>query len=1094
MISFKKKWLAIIFTLISFPSFLKFFKWISNCPGYLLERKKFQNKQAKYMDMVITRKQLLLYVFFLVLICNQPLMAQKPYWLDETVSEVNRMPMHASYFVFKDEKEAQSKDWTSAVNYKSLNGDWKFYWVEKPADLPSGFETVKFDDSKWKNFKVPENWELNGYGFPIYTTDGFEFAYLMNKKVSPPTVPMSFDPTAVYRRNIEIPDNWKEKQVILHIGAAKSNLSVWVNGRFVGYGEDSKLPSEFDLSPYLHPGKNLIVLKVMRWCDGNYIEDQDMWRISGITRDCYLLARNKIHLYDIEAIPDLDSSYIDGALNLKLKLNKLPKQNYSATLSLKEGSRVVKQSQVRFNNSSSVSYKMDIKAPKLWTAESPALYDLFITLKDAQGKVMEVIPQQIGFRKIEIRNGLFLVNGKPVLIKGVNRHETDPKTGHVISREAMIKDLQLMKKFNINAVRTSHYPNDEAWLKLCDEYGLYVVGEANIESHGMGYDITKTIANRPTWAAAHLLRCQRMVERDKNHPSIVIWSMGNEAGNGYNFYSCYLWMKDRDQSRPVQYERAVADYKTFSYEWNSDIICPMYPTPEAMLNYAKNNPAPLRPFIMCEYAHAMGNSLGNFTDYWDIIRNHKKVFQGGFIWDFVDQCFQRINAKGDTVYTYGGDYEPKEAITDWNYAAKGLFYANRTPYPHAQEMKKVYQDIHTKLKAEHKIEVYNEKFFTDLSNIRLDWELLENGVQVQSGQVNELNVGPQEKRILDLNYQNKFSGEVFLNLTYRLKSAEPLVPAGYIIATEQISLGGNYKNDLLLKSAGTIHIKEKENQIILSAANSEIIFGKLQGWMLNYKVNGLEMLDPKYGFKPNFWRAPNDNDFGAGLQLKLKNWKSAVSNARLIDLNTALKNDIAYLYVQYELPDVFAKLNLTYALNADGQLLVQQSMTVDTAQKIDVLPRFGMQWIMPKGFEKIEYYGRGPHENYQDRSYSAQVGLYQQTVDEQYFPYVTPQETGNKTDVRWFQIKNAAGKGLAITSADNLSMSALHYFDRDLDDGEKRHQRHAADLSPRPETQLNIDFKQMGIGGIDSWRSRPLDKYQLPYGNYNFSFMVKPIK
>ncbi|MBS7566778.1 DUF4981 domain-containing protein [Mucilaginibacter sp. Bleaf8] len=1019
--------------------------------------------------------------------------AQKPYWLDETKNEENRLPMHSSYFVYENEKLAQTNNWHASANYQSLNGAWKFKWAENPAGIPEHFEAVNFDDSAWKNFNVPSNWEMNGYGFPIYTTSGFEFAYLMNNQVNPPVVPLSFDPTAVYRREVTLPANWQGKQVVLHIGAAKSNLAVWVNGRYVGYGEDSKLPSEFDVTPYLTSGKNLIVLKIMRWCDGNYIEDQDMWRLSGITRDCYLVARNPVHIYDTEVIPDLDSTYHNGRLYIKLHLNKKPVAPVNAEVELKYGTVKVAIGTVAFDTSALGTTQLQVLAPHLWSAEIPNLYQLTIRLKNSDGQVTEVIPQRVGFRKIEIKNGAFLVNGKPVLIKGVNRHETDPVTGQTISKEAMLRDIRLMKLFNINAVRTSHYPNSEYWLDLCDQYGIYVVGEANIESHGMGYDITQTMANRPTWVNAHLMRVQRMVERDKNHPAIVIWSIGNEAGNGYNFYSCYLWMKNRDHSRPVQYERAVADYRTYTWEWNSDIICPMYPTPDGMLAYAKRNPTPKRPFIMCEYAHAMGNSLGNFKDYWDIIRGNKTVFQGGFIWDFVDQCFQRVNAKGDTVYTYGGDYEPKEAITDWNYAAKGIFYANRTPYPHAWEMKKLYQSIQTKFIDGHTIELYNENFFKDLSNVSLNWEVIVNGKKQQNGDVQNISVAPQQTGRISLPIKPTADGEAFLNVTYKLKKEEPLVGAGHIIATDQLKLQGNYRNILLVESKGRLKKEESEHSITFTSTIARIVFDKQQGWMHSYSLKGTAMLDDQAALKPNFWRAPNDNDYGASLQTKLKKWKTAVNNAKLISFTNQLQHDVATIKAVYSLPDVASQLTLSYTINAAGEVLINQQLKADTTQKTDMLPRFGMQWILPIGFEQIIYYGRGPFENYQDRNYSAHVGLYKQTVSSQYFHYVTPQETGNKTDIRWFRITNKNGKGLEITSDQNLSMSALHYRDSDLDDGDKRHQRHAADLIARPQTQLNIDYKQMGVGGIDSWHSRPMAKYQLPFGNYQYSFMIRPI-
>lgn len=1018
--------------------------------------------------------------------------AQTPNWLDETKNEENRMPMHSSFFVYETDKVAAKNDWHESANYYSLNGAWKFKWAEKPADLPANFESLTYDDSHWKNFNVPANWEMNGYGFPIYNTGGFEFAYLM-KEVAPPLVPLTFDPTAIYRREVVLPAGWKGKQVVLHVGAAKSNLSVWVNGKYVGYGEDSKLPSEFDLSPFLRVGKNLIVMKVMRWCDGNYIEDQDMWRLSGITRDCYLVVRNPLHIYDTELIPDLDSAYKNAVLKVKLTLNKKPAVPVSAVVELSDGQHIVKQQTVIFGTGAQAEIMMPVNAPRLWSAERPALYQVVIRLLNANAEVTEVIPQQVGFRKIEIKNGQFLVNGKAVLIKGVNRHETDPISGHTISKAAMLKDIMLMKRFNINAVRTSHYPNSEYWLDLCDQYGLYVIGEANIESHGMGYDITKTMANRPTWVNAHLMRVQRMMERDKNHPAIVIWSMGNEAGNGYNFYSCYLWMKKRDSSRPVQYERAVADYKTLTWEWNSDIICPMYPTPDAMLAYVKNNPRPARPFIMCEYAHAMGNSLGNFTDYWEVIRSNKHAFQGGFIWDFVDQCFQKVNAKGDTVYTYGGDYEPKEAITDWNYAAKGIFYANRTPYPHAWEMKKIYQDVHTKLIDGKTISVYNEKFFTNLDNVALDWAVIVDGREVQRGQLQQLKVLPQLSSQFLLPIKEKPEGEAYLNLSYHLKDAEPLIPAGHIIATEQLKLSGSYRNTLKIVAKGSLSKEETGEQLVLKSAGLKIIFDKRKGLMQRYLYKGREMLDNRYGLKPNFWRAPNDNDYGADLQIKLRKWKDAFSKAKLTSFSTEIIEGIATVNTAYVLPEVSSALQISYTINAAGEMLVNEALKADTTNKQEMIPRFGMQWIMPEGFDGITYYGRGPHENYQDRNFSAHFGIYKQTVSAQYFPYVRPQETGNKTDIRWFDITDRKEKGLKITSDENLSMSALHYFDSDLDDGDKRQQRHAAELMPRPQTQLNIDYKQMGVGGVDSWRSRPLSKYQLPFSDYQFRFMITPL-
>jgi len=1016
-------------------------------------------------------------------------------WLDETIVEENRLPMHASYFVYESKALADQADWKKSRNYLSLNGDWKFKWVEAPKDLPANFEALTHDDSQWPMFPIPANWELNGYGFPMYTTSGFEFTYLIGR-ANPPLVPMRFNPTAVYRRTVDITDAWDGKQVYLHIGAAKSNLSVWVNGKYVGYGEDSKLPSEFDITPFLSKGKNLIVLKVMRWGVANYLEDQDMWRLSGITRDCYLLAREATHLYDLDFSAQLDSSFRQGNLVSKLQLNAPAKQALKADIALLQDGKPVAQKTLDIAvGAQQLSTAMPVENPLLWTAETPHLYQVVTTLKSADGKVLEVIPQRVGFRKVEIKNGQFLVNGQPILIKGVNRHETDPKTGHVISREAMLKDIQLMKQFNINSVRSSHYPNTEEWLDLCDEYGLYVIDEANIESHGMGYDLSYTMANRPTWEKAHVSRVERMMDRDKNHASIITWSMGNEAGNGYNFYRAYLAMKARDTTRPVQYERAVVNYGEMRFDWNTDMIVPMYASPAAMESYAKRNPQPVRPFIQCEYAHAMGNSLGNFKDYWDIIRAHKGHFQGGYIWDFVDQCFQRVNAAGDTVYTYGGDYEPKEAITGWNYASKGIFYANRTPYPHAWEMKKVYQDVHSTLIGRDSIAIYNEKFFTDLHNVELLWELVLDGKTIQTGRLEQITVKPQETKHIALGLKEKRAkGELFLNLTYRLKSAEPFVPAKHIVATEQLSLGGIYNalQPNRIAEAATINVEQTEDIVSVRGKDLLLVFDKKQGWLKKYRYRAVDLIEDNSSFKANFWRAPNDNDFGANTPDKLKAWKTVTQRSTLESFDANLEGRVAHIKVRHVLPEVFGTLTMDYWVNSLGQMTVKQTFVADTNQKVEVLPRFGMQWIFPKGFENVEYYGRGPQENYQDRNFSAHVGHYKQTVDEQYFPYVMPQETGNKTDIRFWTLTDKKGRGITVTSDSLFSASALHFFDSDLDDGEKRAQRHAADLQKRPQTQLNIDWKQMGVGGINSWGAWPMRAYLLPYQDYSFSFSVRP--
>ncbi|HEY5509837.1 MAG TPA: glycoside hydrolase family 2 TIM barrel-domain containing protein [Prolixibacteraceae bacterium] len=1034
-----------------------------------------------------------LFLVFLGLVSAQSLKAQKqanpPYWLDETKNEENRLPMHASFYAYPNDKEAVQNNRESSENNLNLNGVWKFKWFEKPADVPQNIESLSFKDADWDNFKIPANWEVNNYGDPIYVNIGYEFQHLQPS--NPPIVPMSYDPTGVYRREIDLPQDWSGKNITLHIGAAKSNLMVWVNGKYIGYSEDGKLPAEFDLSSVLTTGKNLIVMKVMRWCDGTYLEGQDFWRMSGITRDCYLVKREKTHVSDFTLNTILDSEYKNASLDLKIKLSNNAVAKVSAKLT--DGEKVIATSEIAFNNEGEKSVSIPVTSPKLWSAEEPYLYKLTLSLSDNSGKLIEVIPQQVGFREVKILDGLLLVNGQPVLIKGANRHETDPVTGQTISKESMLRDVKLMKQFNINAVRTCHYPNDEYWYQLCDLYGIYVVDEANNESHGIGYDITVTLANRPSWKEAHLKRVQRMYERDKNHASIITWSLGNEAGNGYNFYECYLWLKQVDKSRPVQYERAVAKYSNFSTEFNTDIVNPMYPTPNSMLDYAAKNPNPKKPFIMCEYAHAMGNSMGNFKDYWDIIRSHPKNFQGGFIWDFVDQGLQKITEKGDTIFAYGGDYG-KNLPSDNNFMCNGIFYPNRNPNPHAWEMKKVYQNIHTRLIDPTTISVYNENFFKDLSDITMEWNVTVNGQVKQSGKVDKLDVKPHTSAEIKLPLKAQPGGEVFLNIVYKQKADRLLVPAGMTISNEQFSLSGTYKSDNNIKPDGKVKIAETSNAWTLTSPALAMEFSKQNGFITKYEVNKRSYIDASMSARPAFWRAPSDNDMGAGLQKKLKDWKTAQSDIKLENLSVKEADGMAKVTASYSLPSVFAKLIIQYTVQAKGEVMVDQQMITDEAKSVPMMPRFGMNWVLPEGFETIEYYGRGPAENYQDRNYASHVGIYKQSIKSQYYPYVRPQESGNHTDIRWFKVVDPKGNGLKIESDILLSMSALSHFDADLDDGDQKHQHHSGELVPRKQTQLHIDYKQMGVGGIDSWGQWPLEKYRLNYKNYSYSFKISPVK
>jgi len=1058
----------------------------------------FLSLRNQYTEIKKLRMKKAISILSLLFISILSLNAQEkiPFWQNEKINEDNREPMHAAYYVFENETTAVKNEWRQSKNYLDINGEWKFKYVENPAALPKDFEKTNFNDKAWDNFKIPETWDVNGYGYPIYTNTTYDFAKYI--KINPPFVPTDYNPTGVYRREITIDKSWEGKDIFLHIGAAKSNLTVWVNGLYVGYGEDGKLPSEFNLNKYVKAGKNTIVLQVMKWNDGSYLECQDYWRMSGITRDSYLIARNKAHLNDFEIIPDLDANYINGSLKITTQFSNLnAKDNYTLEVQLKDGDKII-TSKVISALSEKQTFEFAVNNPKKWSAEIPNLYQVTFILKDKKGNTVEVIHHKVGFRKVEIKGGQLLVNGKAIYIKGVNRHETDPATGQTVSRQRMEEDIKLMKEFNINAVRMSHYPNDEYFYELCDKYGIYVVDEANIESHGMGYDITKTLGNKPEWELAHLQRMQRMVERDKNYTSIIIWSMGNEAGNGYNFYRGYLWIKNRDKSRPIQYERATAgawDGKDLKYEWNSDIIDPMYSSPNKMEEYILANPNPSRPYIQCEYAHAMGNSMGNFKDYWDVIRKYPN-FQGGFIWDMIDQSVYKTQPDGTVVFAYGGDFGPKDVPSDNNFLDNGVFSPDRKPNPHAFEMRNVYQNILTSWENKEKgtIKVYNEFSFKDLSNVTLHWTLILDGVKESTGIIDNLEIDPTQSKIytLPIKLGDKKFQEAFVNISYQLKQEEPFLPKGFEIATEQLALKGSWKNDIAIQGSGKITVEKNANNTVFKSDKATIAFDKKTGFINGYSFNNLPIIKEGYQLRPNLWRAPNDNDFGANFQKNLVAWKEATESPALVNWTfAATKDNKVLVKATYNLPQVAATLELNYEFNGNGELNVKQKLNLDQTRQQPILPRFGMEVIVPKDFSNLTYYGRGPHENYIDRNYSSKVGLYTQTVSEQYYPYIRPQETGNKTDIRFLELSGAQLK-LTVTSDELLAITALHFLNEDLDDGVQKDQRHAAELKERDLTSLKIDYKQMGVGGIDSWQAWPMEKYLLRDKNYQYQFKITP--
>ncbi|MEP7230510.1 MAG: glycoside hydrolase family 2 TIM barrel-domain containing protein [Ginsengibacter sp.] len=1023
--------------------------------------------------------------------------SQEPpaFWEDEFKNEINREPMHATYFAYENNQLALQNDPGRSKYFQSLNGNWKFKWVDKPANRPLDFWQTNFDDSHWVDFPVPAMWEMNGYGIPIYTNIRYDFDYLI--KPDPPKVPEQYNPVGSYRKEIMIDKSWNGRDIYINFGAVRSCFYLWVNGQWVGYSEDSKLAAEFNITKYLKSGqKNLIAFQAYRWSDGSYIEDQDMWRLAGVCRDVNIYARNRVHIRDVQIIPDLKDNYKNGQLNISLDFlnnNDRALKNYKTTFELFDSSGVsIEKKSIALGDSTKFkNVEFILNDPKKWTAEAPYLYSVFITLTDSRGKIIEVIPQKTGFRKVEIIEGVLYVNGKAILIKGVNRHEMDPITGQVVSRERMEQDVRLMKENNINAVRTSHYPNDPYWYELCDKYGLYVVDEANLESHGMGFG-TNSLSKKPDWFLQHFQRNTRAVERDKNHASVIIWSMGNEAGMGINFEKCYEWIKHRDPSRPVEYEPASAT--NFS-----DIYCPMYPSPDDMVHHVKfDNKSNHKPFILVEYAHAMGNTEGNFIDYWDTIRKYYPHMQGGYIWDFVDQGFQKVTDRTDTIWAYGGDYGINMPSDD-NFNCNGLIRPDRTLNPSMLEVKKQYQNIHTSPSdlMTGKIKVYNENFFKDLSDVYLDWELIADGAIIQKGKYESLNIAAQDSGIVDLHYPLPKVGykEIFLNVYYKTKNGEGMVPANWEIAKDQLTLYSHYSNELAMPPLTDLQVSLTDSFINVSNSSVAFSFKREDGLLHKYAIDGTNFLEDGYFLKPNFWRPPTDNDYGAGLQKKLLDWKRASHNCAVLgfDLDDSDKKKIK-LNMHYSLPDVYAMLDINYEMNGDGIIKVTESMHADTSKKVPMMFKFGMQMMMPKSFGQMEWYGRGPSENYTDCKDAALIGLYSMSVHDQFHAYVRPQETANKTDVRWVKLTNANGKGLLISGDTVLNISARHFLDEDLDEGLEKHNAHSGELTERNMTVLNIDLNQTGLGGINSWGTWPLEKYRMNYKDYKYSFMIMPIK
>ena len=1017
----------------------------------------------------------------------------KPWWLDPEVNEVNTMAPRAAFFAYETENLAKADQKARSERYLSLEGKWKFNFSKDHDKAPRDFYSLKYDDSQWTDFPVPGILELNGYGDAIYSNNGYPWRTQFRPE--PPFVEERNNYTGSYRKMVTVPADWKGERIYLHVGSATSNLMVWVNGKFVGYSEDSKVSAEFDLTKYLTPGKeNLIAMQVMRWCDGSYLEDQDFWRFTGIAREVYLYARPQAHIADLFITPDLVNNYQDGTLEVKLNAVGAKGETVMFSLKDKEGKEVAAQT-AKVGGNGEVKVNFNVKNPLKWTAETPNLYTLYTTLMDGK-QVAEVVPQRVGFRKVEIKNAQVLVNGQPVLFKGANRHELDPVTGYVVSMDRMLEDIRVMKELNINAVRTCHYPNDPRWYELCDIYGIYMVAEANIESHGMGYG-DKTLAKEPTYEKAHLERNESNIKIYKNHPFIIFWSVGNEAGYGPNFEKAYDLVKAYDPSRPCQYEQAGQNGKT-------DIFCPMYYDYGGCDKYSQgDNP---RPLIQCEYAHAMGNSMGGFKEYWDMVRKYPK-YQGGFIWDFVDQGLRVKNKQGKTIYAYGGDFG-RYPTSDHNFNCNGIINPDRKPNPHANEVRYYYQNIWATAKdlKAGEVEVYNENFFKSLDDVELQWTLESEGKVLANGR-NALDIPAQQKRVVKLDGYSlpaDVKGEVVLNLDFVLKKAEPMLDAGYAVAREQFVVNPYTfptMESVLAVTSGKYDTRKVEKEekvawVTLSAGNTSVTFNHWNGWIDYLDVDGKPMLEEGYAITPDFWRAPTDNDYGAGTQRKLHAWKNPemkMKSFKVVENEGKAEKGVE---VVYDMPSVEATLTMTYTLTPAGELVVNEAMTVNKdAKHKPELMRYGMQLVMPKAYNMLTYYGKGPGENYIDRNNGDRLGVYDAKVADQYWGYVRPQESGNKTEVRYWQVKDENGKGLEFYSFAPMECSTLNYLASDLDDGwdKNAHQSHSGDLTPRDFSVVKLAVRQRGLACVNSWGAIPLEQYRMPYQDYSFTYVIRPL-
>lgn len=1047
-----------------------------------------------------------LFIMLMALAGNMYAQKAEP-WNDPLVSNINRNESVSDFFGYESKELSDKNDKSLSTRYLSIEGDWKFDWVPNANERPLDFFSPTLDDSKWGKMPVPGCWELNGYGFPVYTNIKYEWEN--EWKSNPPYVQDLNNYVGSYRRKFVIPASWNGDNIILHIGEFGSNVSLYVNGKFVGYAEDNKVAAEFDITKYVVPGQeNLIAMQLMRWCDGSYFEDQDYWRLRGIARENYIYSQPKSHIKDLRITSSLTDNYKDGVFAVDFSTEACQGKNVLVELVEKGTGKEVfsKTIQVQSDNS---AVESTIKDVAKWTAETPNLYTLRATLMDGE-KTVEVIRQNVGFRKIEIKDKQMLVNGQPVLIKGVNRHEVDPDGGYVVSVENMIRDIKVAKQLNLNAIRTCHYPDDPRWYDLCDEYGIYIVSEANLESHGMGF-ADKTLAKNELFNKVHTERSMHNVKILKNHPCIIIWSLGNEAGYGKNFEDAYDWVKSYDSSRPVQYEMACATGKhdaerpVESYELTglkagkTDIFCPMYADYDSCRNYLEKNYSD-KPFMQQEYAHAMGNSMGGFKEYWNLVRKYPQ-YQGGFIWDFVDQGLRdKSKITGKQIYAYGGDYG-RFAMSDENFNNNGLVSPDRVPNPHAYEVRYVLQNIWSNLadKKSGKVSVFNENFFVPLNNVTLDYAIESEGKVLSNGTINldKYNIMPQTSKTVAIPNYAKIVGsksnkgkEIVLNLRYKLNSDASLLKKDDEIAHQQFVISQYNFPTLAVSDASNVKTVDHAKYVVLSANGVDVSISKTTGLVSYIDVDNKPMLKNGAGLKPDFWRACTDNDFGSNTQTLSAAW-----NNPTIELKDFTQKEDGSVVADLYVKEADATLKLTYSLNDKGELLVSQDMQVNpNAENKPNLLRYGMELQMPKEYDKVVFYGKGPHENYIDRNNSEMLGVFTQQVEDQYYPYIRPQELGNKTEVRYWKVLAQSGEGLEFFSNEPMECSSLNYLTSDLYRGAVKHQEHSGDLTPRDLTAVHISKRQMGLGCINTWGELPMKKYMMPYQNYSFKFVIRPIR